>query len=149
MILLDTDQILAVIGRSLSTHVLPALDDEYARVQVQAALTALEEVRHRLANGDPYESVNALLRDRLSTFANSVRAASPDAAERVDAALGELGREGDARARHRHLAEALTELLASDDPALGGVRAVLEEQSIHTAAADARWISGPAIESLQ
>jgi HAMP domain-containing protein len=149
VILLDSDQILAAIGRSLSTHVLPALGDEYARVQVQAALTALEEVRHRLAHGDPYETVNARIRERLIGLAAEVRTGTPAAAQRIDAALDELDGGGDARERHRRLAEALTELLASSDPALHGLRAVLEEQSIEVASTDARWICGPAIESLQ
>lgn len=149
MILLDSDQILAAIGRSLSTHVLPALTDDYARLQVTAALTALDEVRHRLANGDPYEAVNAELRDRLTAFADEVRASAPQAAERVDAARGQLDHDGDARERYRLLAEALTELLASDDPALAGLRGVIEAQTMHTASEDGKWISWPAIESLQ
>lgn len=149
MILLDSDEILAVIGRSLSSHVLPALDDEYARIQVQAALTALEEVRHRLEHGDPYVAVNAHLREQLATFAEGARTTSPEAAARVDAVRAELDRGEDPRAQYRSFAEAFTDLLADDDGALAGLRAVLEQQAMLTAATDAKWICGPAIESLQ
>jgi HAMP domain-containing protein len=149
VILLDSDQILAAIGRSLSTHVLPALEDEFATVQVHAAITALEEVRERLANGDPYVRVNADLRDSLCSFADEVRTTSPDAAARVDAALTELDGSDDPREQHRRLAEALTELLALDEPALAGLRSVIEQQTIQAASADAVHICGPAIESLQ
>jgi hypothetical protein len=149
VILLDSDQILAAISRSLMTHVLPALDDEYARVQVQAALTALDEVRHRLVHGDPYEAVNERLRAQLGAFADELRDASPDTAARVDTALVALDQAEDPRSQHRRMAEALTLLLADDEPALHGLRTVLEQQTIQTASADAIWICGPAIESLQ
>ena len=149
MILLDSDQILAAIGRSLTSHVLPALSDDYARVQVLAALAALDEVRDRLRNDDPYVAVNARLRDELAEFANKARAVSASAAARVDAARGELDRGDDPRDQYRRLGEALTLLLADPDPALRGLRQVLEHQTTLTAAADSAWICPAAIESLQ
>ncbi len=40
MIVLDSAQILTSVKLSLETHVLPELDDDFARVQVLAALKA-------------------------------------------------------------------------------------------------------------
>ena len=47
MILLDSVEILAAVRRSLETHVLPDLRDDFARVQVLSALKALAEVEDR------------------------------------------------------------------------------------------------------
>lgn len=149
MNLLDTDQILGAVGRALATHVLPALDDDYARIQVEAALTALEEVRHRLAEGDPLAGLNAGYRERLAAFADELRSASPEAATRVDAARAHLDDDTDPREQHRRLSEELTRLLADPDPALAGLRRLVEELTMTATAADARWICNPAIESLQ
>jgi hypothetical protein len=147
--LLDSDQILAAVGRALSTHVLPALDDDYARIQVEAALTALDEVRHRLAHGDPYLALNDSLKLRLTEFADDLRSTAPVAATRVDAARAELDGRGDPREQHRRLGESLTILLADQDPALAGLRGLIEEQTALATSEDARWICGPAIDSLQ
>ena len=42
MFVLDSVQILAAVRRSLTKHVLPALEDDFARVQIVQTLKALE-----------------------------------------------------------------------------------------------------------
>ena len=51
MILLESQQILAAVQRSLQIHILPQLEDDFARIQVSAALEALREVSDRMSEG--------------------------------------------------------------------------------------------------
>jgi hypothetical protein len=78
MIVLDSIQILAAVQRSLETHVLPELSDDFARVQVQSALKALAEVSDRLERGDPSQRSNQIIESEVAALAESVRATSPD-----------------------------------------------------------------------
>jgi len=149
VILLDSQQILAAIGRSLETHVLPSLDDELARTQVHAAVTALAEVSHRLEHGDPYIEMNTRLETGLAGIATQTRGESPELAARIETALAAATGIDDPRERHRRLGEALTELLGCDDPGVGQVRQLLEQEVSRTAGEDSLWMSTAAIESLQ
>ncbi len=149
MILLDSQQILAAIRRSLETHVLPALDDDLAQTQVHAALTALAEVSDRLEHGDPYVDVNARLESDLRSLAAEIRGESPEYAAEIEAALAAATGIDDPRDRNRGLGEAITELLERDDPGVGRVRQLLEQEANRTAGEDSTWMNAVAIESLQ
>ena len=87
MIVLDSAQILAAVSRSLEAHVLPAVGDDFARVQVRAALKALAEVRDRLENGDPCERSNRIIEAVARQLADSLRQQAPAFAAGLDAAL--------------------------------------------------------------
>ncbi len=149
MILLDSEQILAAVRRSLETHVLPSLDDDLAQTQVHAALTALAEVSHRLEHGDPYVDVNARLESGLRSLAAEIRGESPELAVEIEAALAAATGVDDPRERNRGLGEALTGLLGRDDPGVGRVRQLLEQEANRTAGEDSTWMNAVAIESLQ
>ncbi len=149
MILLDSQEILAAIRTSLETHVLPVLTDEFAQIQVDAALTALAEVSDRLENGDPYLAVNARLEAGLTDLVAEIRDDSPAVAGEVEAALTDAGGAADPREWNRRLGEALTDVLAGTDPAVARVNQVLAQDAGLTAAEDSKWICARAIESLQ
>ncbi len=149
MILLDSQEILAAVRRSLATHVLPTLDDEFAQIQVDAAIIALDEVSHRLENGDPYIAVNARLESSLAGLATEIRTASPVVADQLDAALEAAAGEPDPRPRNTVLGEALTEILTGEDPAVGQLRDLLMQDAGLTASEDTVWMCAAAIESLQ
>ncbi len=149
MILLDSGEILAAIRRSLEAHVLPVLDDDYGRTQVEAALLALDEVAHRLEHGDPYVAVNARLETDIAKLAERLREGSPAVADQLEAVLADAADIDDPRDRHRLLGDELTEVLAGTDPATSEVRVLLSQHAGQTAAEDVRWMCGAAIQSLQ
>ena len=149
MILLETREILAAVRRSLESNVLPELADGFARVQVIAALRALDEVVDRMEHGDPLERVNERLERDLSALASDL----PEESAALAAAIGEMlagaARIPDPRERNRVVGERLTDLLAGEDPATGRLRHLLEMESARTAGDDAAWMCQEAIESLQ
>ena len=149
MILLDSQQILAAIKRSLETHVLPSLDDELAQIQVHAALTALAEVSHRLEHGDPYVEANTRLEDGLRSLTTETRGESPELTAQIEIALTAATGIDDPRERNRCLGEALTGLLERNDPGVAGVRQLLEQEASRIAGEDSAWMCTAAIESLQ
>jgi len=149
VILLDSTEIIAAVQRSLELHVLPELRDDFARVQVQAALKALAEVADRLDNGDPCERSNRILEGGVRGLAEEIRSGSPAFAESLDAALA-AGEEGGApRERARQLAEDLWSLVAAgDDPGAGRLMTLLREEALRMGAEDREWMCGEAIASL-
>ncbi|MDP6980126.1 MAG: hypothetical protein QF570_16235 [Myxococcota bacterium] len=149
MIVLDSAQILAAIRRSLETHVLPQLTDDFAQVQVLAALKALDEVGHRLDNGDPAEHSYRLIEAGVRELAESVRSESPDLSAGLDAALSAVA-EGDApRDRLRQLGESLWALYsASEGPGADELLAILQAEALRTMSEDNAWICPEAIASL-
>lgn len=149
MILLDTQDIVAAIRRSLESHVLPVLDDDYARTQVDAALVALDEVGHRLRHGDPYVTVNERLESGLADLIGELRDQSPVVAEQIDTALAAAAQTDDPRQRYAILGEELTKVLAGDDPAVSKLRDLLAQDAGQTAGDDSVWMCTSAIESLQ
>ncbi|MBW1683934.1 MAG: hypothetical protein JRS35_02610 [Deltaproteobacteria bacterium] len=149
MILLDSVEILAAVRRSLEAHVLPELRDDFAQVQVQAALKALAEIGDRLENGDPCERSNRNLEAGVRELAESVRSESPSFATGLEAALAAAPRDAAPRERARQLGEALWRLVSgSEDPAATRLMALLREEALRTASEDAVWMCGEAIASL-
>lgn len=150
MILLDSAQIVAAVRRSLESHVLPELTDEFARLQVISALKALDEVRTRLAEGDPCERQNGALEAELAGVADLVAGDQAGAAEELREILASLPDSPEPRDRTRALGAALTELLAgTDGPVRDQVLAKLQDHATRTAGEDAIWMCREAIESLQ
>ncbi|MCP3986547.1 MAG: hypothetical protein GY723_19360 [bacterium] len=149
MIVLDSAQILDSVKRSLETHVLPALSDDFARVQILSALKALAEVSNRLEIGDPAERSNGIIEAGVRDLANSIRSESPDFATKLDAAL-EVRPEGNApRDRSRQLGEALWELCSGcQAPPADQLLALLQAEALRTMGEDNVWMCPEAIESL-
>lgn len=148
MMLVETGEIVSAIRRSMETHVLPALPEGFARLQVVAALVALDEVADRLANGDPVARANERLEQDLGALAAELPDSSPvrGALEEILAGLEGVG---EPRDRNRALGEALTALLRVDDAETARVRKVLEVESGRAAMENAPWMCPEAIESLQ
>lgn len=149
MIVLDSAQILNAVKRSLETHVLPALDDDFARIQVLAALKALAEVSDRLENGDPAKRSNAIIEAGVRELADSIRAEASDFAAKLDTVL-EAKPEGEApRDRSRQLGEALWTLHSeTQGPAAARLLAILQAEALRTMNEDNAWICPEAIASL-
>ena len=149
MIVLDSAQILTAVKLSLESHVLPAISNDFARVQVLSALKALAEVSNRLENGDPAERSNAIIEAGVRDLAASIRSESPDFAAKLDAAV-EAKPEGDApRDRSRQLGGALWDLCSEDQgPAAARLLALLETEALRTMGEDNVWMCPEAIESL-
>lgn len=150
MILLDNEQILSAVRRSLEEHVLPQIDDEFARIQVMAATLALDEVVDRMRNGDPYERLNPRLEGRLAELCDDLDAATDDGLSgALRRALEEVAGVEDPRRRHAVLATTLEALVVGEDPGRARLRQIVQEEAGRVAAEDAVWLCGPAIESLQ
>lgn len=150
MILVGTADTLAAVRRSLEAHVLPALDDDFARIQVLAAMRAVDEVHDRLANGDPLARLNAALEESLRGVADRLADSDPAAAALVAPVLDGLPETPEPRDRRRELSARIAELL----PTLGeGARVVvldaLQADAVLAAGEDALWACREAIESLQ
>jgi hypothetical protein len=153
MILLDNDQTLSAVRRSLEEHVLPRLTDEFARIQVVAAVLALDEVVDRLRNGDPYERLTPRLEERLDALRSELAGsgADADAALAVDLAdmLEAAGRIDDPRQRHMALVSRLDVVVVGEGGGFDRLRQIVQEEAGRTASEDSRWLCGAAIESLQ
>lgn len=149
MILLDSVEILAAVRRSLEVHVLPELRDDFARVQVQSALKALEEVEDRLTNGDPCEQMNRDIESAVRELADSVRAEAPGFAESLEAALAAAAPDAKPREHARQVGEALWSLASeSQEPAAVRLWELLRDQSLQATAPDGLWMCAEAFESL-
>jgi hypothetical protein len=149
MIVLDSVEILAAVRRSLEAHVLPALGDDFARVQVKSALKALEELSDRFENGDPSERSVAIIEAGVRELAESVRGESPAFAAGLDAALAGEPAGDKPRDRARQLGEALWTLVSeSDDPAADRLLEILQKEAIRTLGEDNAWMCLEAIASL-
>ena len=149
MIVLDSAQILAAVSRSLEAHVLPAVGDDFARVQVRAALKALAEVRDRLENGDPCERSNRIIEAEARQLADSLRQQAPAFAAGLDAALNGAPTGDAPRDRARQLGEALWDLVSGDDgPAANRLLAILSAEALRTMNEDNTWMCPEAILSL-
>ncbi len=154
MILLDNDQTLSAIRRSLEEHVLPRLTDEFARIQVMSAVLALDEVVDRLRNGDPYERLNPRIEARLENLCAELSApGAPDDDARLGSDLAGVLEDGrqmeDARQRWEALVGRLDALVRGRGDGHDRLRQIIQEEAGWTASEDARWLCGPAIESLQ
>lgn len=149
MILLDSKQILDAVGRSLESHVLPQLEDDFARVQVLSALKALAEVAHRFESGDPCEAMNARIAEEVGAVAVRVRSESPSFADALETALDAAPGEASARERSRAVGEALWALIQRrEHPACAEVLEVLREQAKLVVQGDGVWMCPEAIQSL-
>ena len=149
MIVLESRQILEAIHRSLETHILPALSDEFARVQVQSALKALAEVSDRLENGDPSARSNHLIENHVHELADSIRGDSPEFADLIDTALADQPEDATPRPRGRQLGEALWLLVSRHEgPAAAQLLAILQAEALRTMAEDNQWMCPEAIASL-
>jgi hypothetical protein len=149
MFVLDSVQIIAAVRRSLTNHVLPALEDDFARVQIVQTLKSLEEVEDRLVNGDPSARSNEVIESGVRKLVDSLRGESPEFAEKLDAALATVPAEGDPRERARRIGEALWPLVTSgEDPGSTQLLALLQEEAIRILGEDMRWICPDAIASL-
>lgn len=154
MILLDNDQTLSAVRRSLEDHVLPRLTDEFARIQVMAAVLALDEVVDRLRNGDPYERLTPRIEARLEALCAELSAqGAPEEDARLGADLAgvleEARRIEDTRSRWELLVGRLDALVRGRGVGHDRLRQIIQEEAGWTASEDARWLCGPAIESLQ
>jgi hypothetical protein len=149
MIVLDTAQILSSVKLSLEAHVLPAINDDFARVQVLAAIKALAEMQDRLTNGDPSERSNALVEAGVRELADSVRSEAPAFAAGLDAALAAAPESDAPRDRSRQLGEALWSLFSENEgPAADKLLALLQAEALRTMSEDNVWICPEAIASL-
>ena len=149
MIHLDSVEILAAVRRSLQAHVLPELSDDFARVQVHAALKTLAEVGDRLENGDPCERSNRITVAGVRELADSLRSENPGFAAKLDAALAKAPDGGPPRERARRLGESLWELVSgNDDPAAARLLELLRQEALRTVGEDNAWMCGEAIASL-
>ncbi len=149
MLTVDSVQILAAVRRSFDAHVLPKLDDDFARVQVAAALKALEEVSHRLEEGDPCELLNSNIESDAVELANTVRGESPDFASALDRAVAGAPRGDDPRERNRQLVEALWPLASQEgDANAAKLLELLSRRGIEAAERDAVWMCPEALLSL-
>ncbi len=156
MIRLDSVQTLAAVRRSLQLNVLPALDDEFARLQVLAALKALEDVGDRLERGDPLERSSQRLRDGLVAIAAEARAAAGAGegagagagVEDVEALVARADAETDARARAHVLRTGASALLGTG-PLAAQVLALCNQEASVVSMEEAPWMCAEAIESLQ
>lgn len=148
MFVLDSEQILSAVRRSLTKHVLPELSDDFARVQVLQTLKSLEEVEERLSNGDPSERSNQIVESEVHALADSLRDEAPDFAAKLDAALAAVPA-GAPRARARGLGESLWPLVTSgEEPGASRLLAILQQEAIRILGEDNRWICPEAIASL-
>jgi len=149
MFVLDSVQILSVVRRSLANHVLPELNNDFARVQVLQTLKALEEVEDRLANGDPSARSNEVVESGVRELADSLRTESPEFAAKLDAALAAVPAEGAPRERSRRLGEALWPLVTSGhEPGASRLLELLQQEAVRILGEDNRWICPEAIASL-
>jgi HAMP domain-containing protein len=149
MILLDATETLAAVRRSLEAHVLPELEDDFARVQVQAALRALAELSQRLENGDPCEEMNRNIDAGVREIAEDVRAESPEFSASLEAALATAPADAAPRVRAREVGDALWRLISGrDQPGAARVFEVLRKEAIRTASDDREWMCDEAIASL-
>ncbi len=149
MIVLDSAQILSTIRLSLETHVLPEISDDFARVQVLAALKALAEVSDRLENGDPADRSNRIIETGVRELADSVRSQSPDFSVELDAALDAKPESDAPRERLKQLGEALWRIYSgSEGPEADRLLAILQAEALRTMSEDNAWICPEAIASL-
>jgi hypothetical protein len=149
MILLDSVEILGAVRRSLEAHVLPDLQDDFARVQVQSALKALAEIEDRIANGEPCVRSNRILEAGVRELAESVRSESAAFAAGLETALAAAPGDAAPRERARQLGEALWSLVSgSEEPAATRLMALLREEALRTANEDAVWMCPEAFSSL-
>ncbi|MBW2444354.1 MAG: hypothetical protein JRG83_00370 [Deltaproteobacteria bacterium] len=149
MILLDTSETLAAVRRSLEAHVLPELEDDFARVQVLAALRALDELGHRIENGDPCDAMNRNIDASVRAVAEEARAEAPEFAANLNAALDVAPAAASPRERAREVGDALWRLVSdSEEPAAARVFEVLRDEAIRTTAEDREWMCDEAIASL-
>ncbi len=149
MILLDNQQILGAVERSLETHILPQLDDHFARVQVAAALKALQEVRDRLREGDPLDAMNTAVIEGARAIAKSHAKTSPDFVARLETTLDALDMRAATRDLNRQLGTGLWPLVSKNaDPAAIELLDVLRAQALACQAADVKYMSLEAIISL-
>lgn len=154
MILLDDDQTLSAVRRSLEQHVLPRVEDEFARIQVMAAMLAIDEVLDRIRNGDPYEGVNPRLEARLGSLRAELGGPDTDPhdaalAEGLDAVLDAAAGIDDPRERFGALAAGLDRLVVGEGAGRSRLRQMMQEEAGLVASQDSVWLCGPAIESLQ
>ncbi|MBW2230660.1 MAG: hypothetical protein JRG92_09505 [Deltaproteobacteria bacterium] len=150
MILLDNHQILAAVQRSLQTHILPMLEDDFAKVQVASAMKALQEVCDRLADGDPCDRMNADLMAGARSIVVEHERGSPELCRRLEQLLSSMPENEDARDLNRALGEGLWQLVAAahDDPAAKGLLKLLYDQALAVYSADGQYIAIEAIASL-
>lgn len=149
MQLLDSKDILDAVSRSLQTHVLPKLDDEFARVQIASALKALQEVGDRLQDGDPCDALNDRIEQGAREIAEGANETSPEFSKRLIAALDGVASVEGTRQRNREMGEALWQLVSkNDDPAAKQLLALLSQLALESANADNRYMCGEAIASL-
>lgn len=149
MILLDSKEILDAVGRSLEAHVLPKLDDDFARVQVLSALKALAEVGHRFEHGDACDAMNANIIEGVRTIAERTRADAPAFAKSLDDALAAAPEGASARDWNRRVGEALWVLIErKEHAACADVLELLREQAKLAVAGDGMWMCPEAIQSL-
>jgi len=150
MMLVDSAETLAAVRRSLEAHVLPAVEDEFARIQVLAAMRAVDEVHDRLANGDSCARLNAGLEEALEAVAANLGDTDPSAAERLRAALDSLPETPEPRERRGELSARLVDVLHElHGDSRSQILQVLQDNAAQAAGQDTIWACREAIESLQ
>lgn len=150
MILLESAQILAAVRRGLEAHVLPDVTNEFARLQVLSAMKALDEVHHRITEGDPCVESNRRLEAELAGLAESLHDTDAPACDALTTALTGLPDTAEPRERTRLLGERLTTLLGElTPPSRARVLGVLQAHALATVGEDSVWMCSEAIASLQ
>lgn len=149
MHLLDSDQTLSAVRRSLVTHVLGALDDDFARLQVLAAVAAIDDVIDRLRNGDPVARSNDRVIAGLIALADECRASDPGASAAATSVVDSARAVDDERRRAAVLRAGAIELARRPGPHRNGVLALFNQEASLASAEEAPWMCSEAIESLQ
>lgn len=136
MMWLTSGELVDAVRRCLTEHVAPACSDNYAAVQLAAAVVALDEVAARLRDDDPIAADN----ERLTAVATKHGVALHS----DDGSTGSVT----ARRVNACLRQRLTEALRATDNR-GALIEDLAEVESALAADDARWICPQAIASLE
>ena len=149
MMVLDSVQLLDAVQRSLSSNVLPVLEDEFARVQIAAALKLLEEVSERLEQGDPCDDLNRSIVADLTELTNRLKKDDPDTAMALEEALASASSDDGPREYNRQLVEGVWAVSKKTDAETQTqILNLLINRNIEAAEKDARWICPEALMSL-
>ncbi|MBT4161306.1 MAG: hypothetical protein HOE54_08365 [Gammaproteobacteria bacterium] len=149
MMVLDSVQLLDAVKRSLSSNVLPALEDEFARVQIAAALKLLEEVSERLEKGDPCDDLNRIVVSDLTELTGRLQKDDPETAKALQEAVASAGNEDGPREYYRQLVEGVWAVSKNTDPETHAeILNLLINRNLEAAEKDARWICPEALMSL-
>lgn len=149
MILMNNTQILSAVVKGLEQNIAPELKTDYAQVQLMAAVKAVQEVIHRLEQGDPCLAENERLEALMLGLADSLRDDSPDVASGLKAGIEAAASVEDPREKNRVLKEEVWGVIRDSDKAdAQKVLAKVMENHMATIGEDAAWVCAEAVKQL-